>query len=77
MKSEEQIKKKIEQYKRLIKRVSLESQSGSISYDEYTIKLEKYYSQITLLEWVLRWFHNIYKKRNYIEDILNKYSRNN
>lgn len=54
MKSEEQIKKKIEQYKRLIKRVSLESQSGSISYDEYTIKLEKYCSQITLLEWVLR-----------------------
>ena len=54
MKSEEEIKKLIERYDRLIEKSRLEFQAGSINYDEYTIKLEKYYNQITLLEWVLK-----------------------
>lgn len=54
MKSEEEIKKKIERYEILIKKLILEFQSGFVSYDEYTLELEKYYTQITLLEWVLR-----------------------
>lgn len=54
MKSEKAIRKAIERYQELIKKVNKESEAGIISYEEYSKKTEIYYNKLAVLEWVLR-----------------------
>ncbi|GAA0071735.1 hypothetical protein UT300003_32600 [Clostridium sardiniense] len=54
MRSEEEIKKRINRYEELIKKANKESKEGILDYEEYSKKLEIYYHKLGLLEWVLK-----------------------